>query len=171
MFLAELRPRTWRRGVFQVANLKGFPQQAPCVPLRYALPNPYAERLYQSALSEAGSTERETGQVRFCNSVNAMPPDAGDVPVTTWCVSAQLVDGFGVCMAVRGGGPLVLGELARKGPTHPQALFLLYRVRHVFFLARQKENVGDILMGKAHLPAAKPHIGTCSPSRQYDSRP
>ena len=32
----------------------------------------------------------------------------------------------------------------------PQALLLLYRVRHIFFLTRQKENVGDILIGKAY---------------------
>ena len=48
-----------------------------------------------------------------------------------------------------------LDELTLPCQFIPKALFLLYRVRHVFFLARQKENVGDILVGKAHLLVLK----------------
>ena len=118
--------------------------------------------------SEAERTGLLLGTFQVCTLVNGQLSNA-ETQFCEECLSAQPVGG--VCMAVRGGGPLVLGELTASPVNSSLTLFLLYRVRHVFFLARQKENVGDILMGKAHLPAAKPHIGTCSPSRQYDSRP
>ena len=38
-------------------------------------------------------------------------------------LSAQLAGGIGACMAVRGGGPLVLGELTALRPTHPEHFF------------------------------------------------
>ena len=72
------------------------------------------------------SEAERTGVVRkafqICTPVNAEVSDAG----TQLCEeypSAQPSGVFWVCMAVRGGGPLVLGELARKGPTHPRRLF------------------------------------------------
>ena len=54
------------------------------------------------------------------------PALEADVRGTQLCEeypSAQPSGGVWVCMAVCGGGPLVLGELARKGPTHPGRLF------------------------------------------------
>ena len=70
-----------------------------------------------AALSEAESAEREAGQVRFCSPMNATPPNAG-TQFFEVCLSAQPVEDHRTFSAVRGGGPLVLGELAHGGPTH-----------------------------------------------------
>ena len=98
--------------------------------------------------SEAERTGLLLGTFQVCTLVNGQLSNE-ETQFCEECLSAQPVGG--VCMAVRGGGPLVLGELTASPVNSSLTLFLLYRVRHVFFLARQKENVGDILMGKAHL--------------------
>ena len=86
-----------------------------------------------------------------CSPENALLSNAG-TQFCEECPSAQPVGGFRACKAVRGGGPLVLGELARKGSTHPQAPFLFHRARRILFSARGKENGGCILRRKAALP-------------------
>ena len=53
----------------------------------------------------------------FAAPMNAMPPTAG-TQFFEVCLSAQPVEDHRTFSAVRGGGPLVLGELAHGGPTH-----------------------------------------------------
>ena len=76
----------------------------------------------QPACSEAGSAKREAGQVRYCSPVNAMLPNAGTQFFEEY-LSAQPAGGRRACMAVRGGGPLVLGDLTQKCQIIPQRLF------------------------------------------------
>ena len=71
----------------------------------------------------SGSGERSR-KCPICTTINAAPTDAG-TQLFEESASAQLVEGLWSCMAVRDGGPLVLGELAFCRPTHPQASFLL----------------------------------------------
>ena len=75
---------------------------------------------------------------------------------------AQPVGGFWMWSEVRDGQPPFWVSWPLCRATHPSALFLLYRVRHVFFLARQKENVGDILHGKAVFPVPEAGTALCT---------
>ena len=69
----------------------------------------------QMSGSASGTRSRERP---LCSPANTVPPDAG-AQFRKERLSAQPVGGFGACMAVRDGGPLVLGELAPWGLTHP----------------------------------------------------
>ena len=70
------------------------------------------------------AAEKEAGGCPLCSLMNAMPPNAG-TQLLEESASAQPAEGLRICIVVRGGGPLVLGELAHEGPTHPQEPFLL----------------------------------------------
>ena len=67
------------------------------------------------------SEAERTGLLRkafpVCTPVNAVLPNAG-TQFFEVCLSAQPVEDHRTFSAVRGGGPLVLGELAHGGPTH-----------------------------------------------------
>ena len=70
------------------------------------------------------AAEKEAGGCPLYSLMNAMPPNAG-TQLFEESASAQPAEGLRICIVVRGGGPLVLGELAHEGPTHPQEPFLL----------------------------------------------
>ena len=95
-------------------------------------------RKNQVVRSEAERTGLLRKAFRFCTSSNAMIPNAGK-HLFKKSLSAQSVGDFWLYSAVRTGQPHALDELTHLCQLIPQALFLLYRVRHVFFLARQKD--------------------------------
>ena len=98
------------------------------------------------------SKAERTGLLRkafqVCTLVNAQVSNAG-TQFRKECPPAQPVGGFRVCMAVRDGGPLVMGELAAPPVNSSLTLFLFHRARRIFFLVSQKENGGCISTGKA----------------------
>ena len=94
----------------------------------------------------SGSGERSRG-CPLCDPTNAMPANAGTHSghLGTFSAAGRRLLIF-VGSSYR---PLLrMGELTQMCQLILQSIFLLYRVRHVFFLARQKGNVGDILHGK-----------------------
>ena len=72
--------------------------------------------------SEAERTGLLRKAFQVCSPVNATPPNAGKQFFKVY-LSAQPVEGLQVCMAIRDGGPHVLGELTREGSTHPRHFF------------------------------------------------
>ena len=97
--------------------------------------------LLRPALSEAGSAEREADQVRFCSLKNAMPSDAG-MQYFEVSLPAQPVGRFWVRMAVRGGGPLVLGKLAAPPVNSSPSAFSFVPCPARFLFGKTKRKCG-----------------------------
>ena len=93
----------------------------------------------------------------FAAPMNAMPPTAG-TQFFEVCLSAQPVEDHRTFSAVRGGGPLVLGELAHGGANSFLSGFLFHRCGGDFSFDKTKEKWGTFCTAKPCLPV--PHSGT-----------
>ena len=86
----------------------------------------------RAALSEAESAERETGQVRFCSPMNAMPPTAG-TQFFEVCLSAQPVEGHELSRKFVAAGPSFWVSWPMGGQLIPKRFSFPPLRRRLFF--------------------------------------